>query len=82
MIKDVLLQGVHCAVKLHLKLSSHALQLFFCFLFFVNLFCVLTDSEFLGVIKTKFFLPQKKSVIRPGVVTIIDTLKIGSGEVQ
>ena len=70
---------MHCAVKLHLKLSSHALQLFS---FFVNLLCVLADSEFLGVINTKCFLPQKKSVIRPGVVTIIDTLKIGSGEVQ
>ena len=32
-------------------------------------------------VNTKCFLPQKKSVIRPGVVTIIDTLKIGNGEV-
>lgn len=70
----------YCAVKLHLnKLLCEVLQLFFVDSLYV-LQC--NPYEFLGVINAKCFLPQKKSVIRPGVVTIIDTLKIGNGEVQ
>lgn len=71
---------LHCAVKLHLKLSY--MKCYNCF--FVDSLYVLQCNpyEFLGVINAKCFLPQKKSVIRPGVVTIIDTLKIGNGEVQ
>ena len=54
--------------------------------FVVDVLCILTDYAFLGVnydCNTNcVFFPQKKSVIRPGVVTIIDTLNIGTGEVQ